>query len=122
MHGLSLGRISFLSGVLISDHVGGFDPIQARGLHARADRLLLPGEAGQPDEEDIPLLAEVCGAGIEITQDGVNGMKLTYGQVGSENVGSENVKHIERSRKATVSLTRSGRNILSVDAPIHGSS
>ena len=54
--------------------------LQASGRGPQADRLLLSGEAGQPDEEDLPYLARVFGAPIEVMQLGNNDMRLTYGE------------------------------------------
>ena len=66
------------------------NPLQARGLHDRAARLLLLGEAGQPDEEELPVLAEVFGSAIQITQEGVEDMRLTYGH-GTARLGVDRV-------------------------------
>ena len=62
--------------------------LQDNGLGPQAARLLLPGEAGQPDEEDLPYLSQVFGAAIEVTQAGEDAMCLRCGE-GEARLGVE---------------------------------
>ena len=51
----------------------------ADGRHEQARRLLLPGEAGQPDEGDFPYVARVLGVAFEVTQEDIPMAPLVYG-------------------------------------------
>jgi hypothetical protein len=54
--------------------------IRLAGLHAQADRLLLPGEAGEPDEEDFQYFAAERGGAFDIIHPDVEGYEpLVYG-------------------------------------------
>jgi hypothetical protein len=54
--------------------------MRALGLHQQADRLLLPGSAGEPDEEDFVHFADFAGFAFEIVQPDLPDMQpLVYG-------------------------------------------
>jgi hypothetical protein len=54
--------------------------IRLAGFHQQADRLLLPGEAGEPDEEDFQYFAAERGGAFDIIHPDVEGYEpLVYG-------------------------------------------
>ena len=48
-------------------------------LFEQAERLLLPGYAGYPDEEDFPYISRVLGHAFEVVQPGSSMAPLVYG-------------------------------------------
>ena len=52
--------------------------MQAAGRGDQAARLMLPGEAGQPDEEDLPFVAAMLCGQLRLQQPGSD-IDVTYG-------------------------------------------
>ena len=53
--------------------------LSADGFHEQANRLLISGEAGQPDEEDFPYIARALGFAFEVVQPDIPMAPLVYG-------------------------------------------
>ena len=53
--------------------------LQADGRHEQASRLLLPGEAGHPDEEELPYLAAMIHGRLRLRQPGSDLVDRVYG-------------------------------------------